>query len=259
MHYRKDTPAYGITTNNYIESWHHVLKTNYLKLARRQRIDVLLHILTTRAIPDLHRTHVRCTLGFEAPRINLAESKALAQAEALDTDVAEEMVEGPNDGTADYVVQSFKDADTTYRVHLMEICADESRGGDFTGIVSCSCPHHTLHQLRCKHMYLVARITAHPFAQAPERTAASATAAAIAAASKPCGPSTDELRAQKQAQSERIIRELRTALSYAEKLAGAELDAVGREELHQVETRAVAVRREVGAVLRHERVYEFNM
>jgi hypothetical protein len=216
---------------------------------------------TTSLIPDLQRTHVRCELGFEAPRLSLEEQKARAKAEALDADVAASMLEAPNDGTADYVVGSFSDSERTYRVGVVEISADQSRGGDFSAIASCSCPQYALHEIRCKHMFLVSRIAGYPFKTTPldTRSLLQPSSTPSGAAVDDAAASAAQLLAQKQAQSERIIRELRTAASYAQQLHTADMAFIGRGDLQRVETLATRLRREVCAVTLKQRPYDFTM
>lgn len=43
----------NMETNNYVESWHRVLKHSYLRNKRNQRLDLLIHILVDRVEPDM--------------------------------------------------------------------------------------------------------------------------------------------------------------------------------------------------------------
>jgi hypothetical protein len=96
---RKDSPCYGIRTNNYIESFHHHLKHFYLTHARKQPIDVLLYVLTEQLLPDMQRADLRVSLGFDAPRLSLPEVEARRTAQALDSALAQAMIELPTNAT----------------------------------------------------------------------------------------------------------------------------------------------------------------
>lgn len=89
----QDTPHYRIETNNYVESWHHHLKVFYLRLMRKQRVDVMLHILTDKIEPDFRRAELRVTMNFEAPRFSKVEGQARKRAYAINSEDAEGMVE----------------------------------------------------------------------------------------------------------------------------------------------------------------------
>ncbi|KAI8140895.1 hypothetical protein BJV82DRAFT_477321, partial [Fennellomyces sp. T-0311] len=52
----------GINTNNHVELWHRTLKETYLGKLRRQRADVLVHILWENVLPDVLTSHVQARL-----------------------------------------------------------------------------------------------------------------------------------------------------------------------------------------------------
>jgi hypothetical protein len=66
--------AYEIHTNNYVESWHYQLKFVYLKFMRRQRVDVVVHVLVDRVEPDLWQQSIRVDLNFERARLSQQET-----------------------------------------------------------------------------------------------------------------------------------------------------------------------------------------
>lgn len=103
LFFLQDFPHYSINTNNYIESWHHHLKTYYLKLMRRQRIDVIIHILTEKVEPDFRRSELRVTMGFEAPRLSKEERENRSRAEAIESAMMGELVDTYNDTDANEV------------------------------------------------------------------------------------------------------------------------------------------------------------
>ncbi|KAI9310196.1 hypothetical protein BX666DRAFT_1819168, partial [Dichotomocladium elegans] len=56
---------YHTDTNNYVESWHRLLKEGYLGRMAGQRADVLVHILWDMVLPDFKTDHVRCEFQFQ--------------------------------------------------------------------------------------------------------------------------------------------------------------------------------------------------
>src|ERR1700742_4038501 len=83
-HFVQDRPHYRIETNNLIESWHYHLKWNYLCLMRKQRLDVLVHILTDKVEPDYRRLDIRVSLGFENSNLSRVEYASRKAAESVD-------------------------------------------------------------------------------------------------------------------------------------------------------------------------------
>jgi hypothetical protein len=105
----QDTPHYKIDTNNYVESWHHHLKTFYLKLMRKQRIDVLLHILTEQVEPDFRRSDIRVALDFERPRLSKSEQVSYQKARLIPSEDLDDMIDYADieDNTASKVIPLF--------------------------------------------------------------------------------------------------------------------------------------------------------
>ncbi|KAI9318347.1 hypothetical protein BX666DRAFT_1824976, partial [Dichotomocladium elegans] len=64
---------YNVHTNNYIESWHRLLKDGYLGKMAGQRVDVLLYILWDMVLPDFKTDHVRCQYQFQTVHRNQAD------------------------------------------------------------------------------------------------------------------------------------------------------------------------------------------
>jgi hypothetical protein len=95
----QDVHLYGMRTNNYIESFHHHLKTYYLTHTRKQPVDVLLYILSEQLLPDMHRADLRVRLGFESAHLNQTKREARKKAQVLDSTLAQSMVEVPVDAT----------------------------------------------------------------------------------------------------------------------------------------------------------------
>ncbi|KZV59651.1 hypothetical protein PENSPDRAFT_561269, partial [Peniophora sp. CONT] len=158
--YRKTIVQYGIETNNYVESWHSILKTFYLKLMRRQRIDVLLHILSTQVLPDFRRKDKRVRLGLSQPALNTRERQSRKLADEIPSTELEGMVrldieEGGSDTVPEILVMSFTmDPDLWYRVFIVEIPRLQPTELARAVIARYSCPAYTQLCVSCKHMFL---------------------------------------------------------------------------------------------------------
>jgi hypothetical protein len=110
MNLFQDTPHYKIDTNTYVESWHHHLKLFYLKLMRKRRVDVLLHILTEQVEPDFRRSDIRIALDFERPRLSKSEQASQQKAKAIVSKDLDDMIdyaEVEADGTSKVIVSWF--------------------------------------------------------------------------------------------------------------------------------------------------------
>ena len=88
----QDFVHYAIDTNNYAESFHSHLKTFYLKLMRRQRVDILVYILTTKLLPDFQRDDTRVRLGYSQPALCKKEQESRKQSDGIPSDIMETMV-----------------------------------------------------------------------------------------------------------------------------------------------------------------------
>lgn len=60
---------------------------------RKQRIDVLLHILAEQVEPDFRRSDIRVALDFERPRLSKAEQASQNKARAVPSHELEDMIE----------------------------------------------------------------------------------------------------------------------------------------------------------------------
>ena len=74
---------YGINTNNYVETWHRLLKREYIRYMRRQRVDVLVYILTNEVEPDFCRDDLRVALELANPSLCQIERKNKQRAQAI--------------------------------------------------------------------------------------------------------------------------------------------------------------------------------
>jgi hypothetical protein len=73
--------------------------------------------------------------------------------------------------TADYLVSLFTDPDVQYRVGMVHVKAEQSRGGDYTTLSSCSCPDFQFNEHKCKHLFLASRILGLPVTPPPRLAA----------------------------------------------------------------------------------------
>lgn len=75
-----------------------LLKRDYLRLMRKQRVDVLIHILVDQVEPDLRRQEAQIRLGFEAPHLQKHEKASKKLANTIETGELKSMVEYYEDG-----------------------------------------------------------------------------------------------------------------------------------------------------------------
>ncbi|SGZ29546.1 BQ5605_C051g12532 [Microbotryum silenes-dioicae] len=144
---------HAITTNNYIESWHKILKYSY-----RQEISLIV-------------------TGFVRRRSSKAETRRQNTAQSIEWSRANDMVtEMDDDG--DIYVASFgedeqEDEDSTFVERSYTVGLNPT---DSSVISTCDCPDFVRHMFPCKHMLLAARVTrrrslAPPLQAIPNNTA----------------------------------------------------------------------------------------
>lgn len=153
---------HSIITNMYIESWHGTLKGKHLGNRRKQRVDLLLHILVDEAMPSLRTRVLKIQFDVNHRQRSKAEEPRLKQAYQLPMHQAQEMIEPVGDIPGSMIVQSFT-SEKKYRSRL-----------EGEAISDCSCPDYTHNHLQCKHMHLVARVL--PFSLEYKETAIAARA-----------------------------------------------------------------------------------
>ncbi|VDC04562.1 unnamed protein product [Peniophora sp. CBMAI 1063] len=182
--YRQGIVQYGIETNNYVESWHSHLKTFYLKLMRRQRVDILLYILSRQVLPDFRREEARIRLGFARPALCARERQSRDLADEIPSIELGDMVRldvggDENASVPDILVMSFtRDPEVWYEVSVCEIPGRTTTELLRPVIAKCSCPAYAQTLLSCKHMYLAARFALYSVEPAAHIYAASAEPAA---------------------------------------------------------------------------------
>ncbi|UZJ54297.1 hypothetical protein CBS101457_003617 [Exobasidium rhododendri] len=116
----------GIDTNNYIESWHGRLKTQYLQTLRKQRADYLVHLLVDKIVPDYRQESKQVELGILLPTLSKAERAAKQKASKADLTLVSGDTVGSFTGPGSYKL--------------------------IDGICTC------LANKPCKHMFLVQRL-----------------------------------------------------------------------------------------------------
>lgn len=89
---------------------------------RKQRCDVLIHILTDKVEKDFRRMEARVKLGFQASNLSRVEMKSRDEAESVDSGSLEDMVTevmGSEDGNEDVQVRDhcFALAESKLRNH----------------------------------------------------------------------------------------------------------------------------------------------
>lgn len=143
----------GIQTNNFVESWHSILKMKYLQGFRKQRTDILVYRLLREVLPDLRLKVARILRGFERRRFTDVEQKQLQKCDDISNESASLMVKrsiAPTEGD-EYVeiitVRSFENENIHYTVSL----------NASSSICECNCPYMTNTKVVCKHMFLAER------------------------------------------------------------------------------------------------------
>ena len=142
-----------IQTNNYVESWHSTLKWSYLRGARKQRTDILVHKLLNEYLLDVRLKVALVKNGFGSRPVSDKEARQRAQCDALAANVAESYVRyptalQPGDQFGNEVtVRSFKNENIHYTISL--------NNGEISG---CSRLYMASNNVVCKHMLLAERV-----------------------------------------------------------------------------------------------------
>lgn len=136
-----------INTNNYIETWHNTLKSSYLGRFRKQRTDILIHLVLREVLPDFR---IKVAIGLERRRLSDAEKAQGRKFNELSTETATSLVRLSvvEVGEADYfeviMVKSFTIDGQEYLVSMDQAST----------IHCCSCSYTTYSKTVCKHMFL---------------------------------------------------------------------------------------------------------
>ncbi|KAF9328597.1 hypothetical protein BGZ91_000930 [Linnemannia elongata] len=148
--YRQDVSYSHIDTNNYIDSWHNILKRHFFRDRQQRRPDTVIYILAYMAIPHFQQKCNRSILkvGRMTPAQKIEERFRSIAAKHLE-------VREPKGDPVEQIdcntlhVESFTAPEKKYTIQV-----------DFTKIdtgeiTSCSCPYFGMHLSCCKHIALV--------------------------------------------------------------------------------------------------------
>lgn len=239
---------------------------------RKQRVDVLLHILTDKIEPDFHRAELRVTLNFETPTFSKVELAARKKAYLIPSADAEGMVEyneecedgrvstirsvlrhAPNEAsphsslqTPDLLVQSFTGPEGWYLVRIKDFGRTAADGKE-AAIFECECDDFTLNESICKHMFLASRISSYPIRRFDAITIRPATTTSESLErANATGNVSVAILAEKQATRQRILDEMTTINNLTSQLRTLSLDpAPSRDQLTALEAHVTRTRREL--------------
>ncbi|RKF78177.1 hypothetical protein GcM3_066028 [Golovinomyces cichoracearum] len=113
-----------IHTNNLVESWHNILKSRYLKGARKQRPDMLVHILLDEAIESIKLKVLLALNGFQTRRTNLAEQNQIEKSHSIPSEIAMALIshsyasEESDESGEEIFVKSFTKENIKYKISL---------------------------------------------------------------------------------------------------------------------------------------------
>ncbi|KAH9819085.1 hypothetical protein DFH28DRAFT_887251 [Melampsora americana] len=154
----RDVPMQGIHTNNFTESYHRVLKYNFLSRHTLQRPDDTIQVLADNAEPEFRQSVITTSLGFQPQRTTKYQNVAKGLADSYsDTDLTDLGVVIVKSHNTQWQISSFtRPLATTYKVNTT--LPKDGRSGY---VNNCNCPHYVKNKSPCKHMYVLARRTAY--------------------------------------------------------------------------------------------------
>lgn len=146
------------STNNYIESFHSLLKQRFLSRSGKRRPGTLISILIDNVIPYFTAQESRVNRGRDDRQLDKAEKQAMELADAIP---AEKMgIKVRFEGKGQLTVTSFSNDAKTYSVHLNS----KSRA-----LTYCDCKHYVKSTSFCKHIFLGFRFWSHANETAMQR------------------------------------------------------------------------------------------
>ncbi|KAH9820301.1 hypothetical protein DFH28DRAFT_884719 [Melampsora americana] len=154
----RDVPMQGIHTNNFTESYHRVLKYNFLNRHTLRRPDDTIQVLVDSAEPDFRQSTISTSLGFRPQRSTKYQniSKGLADSYS-DDDLKDLGVTITQQGATKWAISSFtRPLALTYHVNTTP-----PKDGVIGSINNCTCSHYVKSKSACKHMYVLARQNAY--------------------------------------------------------------------------------------------------
>ncbi|KAH9811270.1 hypothetical protein DFH28DRAFT_901108 [Melampsora americana] len=153
----RDIPMQGIHTNNFTESYHRVLKYNFLSRHTLRRPDDTIQVLVDTAEAEFQQTVITTSLGFRPQRSTKYQnlSKGLADSYS-DTDLIDLGVSIAKVSSSKWSVSSF----TRPLASTYQVSTTPPTNGRIGFINNCTCGHYLSNKSACKHMYVLARQTA---------------------------------------------------------------------------------------------------
>lgn len=140
------------------------------------------------------------------------------------------------------MVQSFShDEETWYEVQVEDIKYGPE---EHPMIVACDCPAYKLHQLKCKHMFLAGRLTGISLGVKISNSSSSSSSSQSSQPSPAILATSQQILTIKEARRSRIMEEERKIRDLVGRLGKMDLEGVSRDELAELETRAITLRRE---------------
>ncbi|EGG10273.1 uncharacterized protein MELLADRAFT_60661 [Melampsora larici-populina 98AG31] len=152
----RDVPMQGIHTNNFTESYHRVLKYNFLSRHTLRRPDDLLQTLVDKAEPDFRQSVLTTTLGFRPQRATKYQNIAKGLLETYsNSDLADLGVSIQPYKENKWTISSFtRPMLATYTVNTTP-----PKDGKVGYVNNCNCTHFLKNKSSCKHMYVLTRQT----------------------------------------------------------------------------------------------------
>ncbi|OAV86605.1 hypothetical protein PTTG_29812 [Puccinia triticina 1-1 BBBD Race 1] len=153
MFYRT-TLHQGVHTNNYVESWHNILKSKFIPGPERRRIDVVIQIFKSEVLPRFQKDNYCVEMGFRKQRTNKFQLHAKALGESYTwlflAEIGVDIAEHPTY----FQIGSFTRPNSQSYI----VAYDQSGLGAKKGrLTSCTCPHFARYGSACKHMYFLAK------------------------------------------------------------------------------------------------------
>ena len=144
-----------IHTNNLVESWHNILKSVYLRSARKQRPDLLVYKLLREALMDLRLKVANVLNGFGRRQMCQAEIDQLNKCNAIaDEDAQQYIFNYPSSVESDVELEKMIQIKSlTKKGVYYSVSLNAS-----SSISSCTCPYMTKKRIACKHMHMVKRL-----------------------------------------------------------------------------------------------------
>ncbi|EGG10261.1 uncharacterized protein MELLADRAFT_60680 [Melampsora larici-populina 98AG31] len=150
----RDVPMQGIHTNNFTESYHRVLKYNFLSRHTLRRPDDLFQTLADNAEPDFRQSVLTTTLGFRPQRATKYQNVAEGLPETYsNSDLVDLGVEINSPQANKWTISSF----TRPKMATYTVNTTPPKDGTVGYVNNCNCTHFLSNKLACKHMYVIAR------------------------------------------------------------------------------------------------------